>query len=93
MRIENDKSRGSFPDMKPVFIEDDLTVEKLPAGSKFNISMEKKIERIWHESQSLGWSFNFFSIRVLEVLIILHHRNKLPAPEKRTRKLTYKNRA
>ena len=93
MRVENDKTEGSLHERKALFLDEDVPVEKIQSGSKFNISMEKKIERIWHESRNLGWSFNAFSVRLLEVLIILHHRNKLPAPDRPVPKLSYKSRA
>ena len=93
MRVENDKSESSLREMKALFLDEDVPLEKIQSGSKFNISMEKKIERIWHESSNLGWSFTAFSVRVIEVLIILHHRNKVPAPDRPMRKLAYKSRA
>ncbi len=39
-------------------------------------SMERKIERIYLDSQELGWSYNGFVTSVLEVLTVLHHRNQ-----------------
>jgi hypothetical protein len=93
VRVENDNTEVSLHEMKALFLDEDVPAEKIRSGSKFNISMEKKIERIWHESRNLGWSFNAFSVGVLEVLIILHHRNKLPAPDRPVRKLAYKSRA
>jgi hypothetical protein len=50
---------------------------QIPANrSKFNSSMEKKIERIWLQSQQLGWSYNDFVVHLLEVLVVLQKRNK-----------------
>jgi hypothetical protein len=47
----------------------------LPAqGSKLRISIEKKIEHIWLESEELGWSFNDFVSHLLEILIVLNYR-------------------
>jgi hypothetical protein len=44
---------------------------------KFNISTEKKIERLWFQSRQLGWNYNDFVVRLLEVLVVLSHRNKV----------------
>jgi hypothetical protein len=56
---------------------DEAQPEKPLIRTKFNISMEKKIERLWQESEKHGWSFSQFVTTALEVLTILHHRNKL----------------
>jgi hypothetical protein len=56
---------------------EDIQAEKPQIRTKFNISMEKKIERLWQESEKQGWSFSQFVTAALEVLTILHHRNKL----------------
>jgi hypothetical protein len=42
------------------------------------MSIEKKIENIWHESKELGWSYNDFVSYLLEVLVVLNHRSLLP---------------
>ena len=42
------------------------------------MSIEKKIENIWLESQNLGWSYNDFISHLLEVLVVLNHRTFLP---------------
>lgn len=46
-------------------------------GTKFNLSLERRIENVWFRAQQIGWSYNDFVIRLMEVLIILHHRNKI----------------
>ena len=50
--------------------------EKTGNRSKFNTSMEKKIERVWLQSKPLGWSYNDFVVHLLEVLVVLQHRQK-----------------
>ena len=51
--------------------------EKSANRSKFTTSMEKKIERVWFQSKSLGWSYNDFVVHLLEVLVTLQHRQKV----------------
>ena len=51
--------------------------EKSANRSKFTTSMEKKIERVWSQSKPLGWSYNDFVVHLLEVLVILQHRQKV----------------
>jgi hypothetical protein len=69
-----------------VLICEDILPERDQIYSKLNLSMEKKIERLWQESEKHGWKFSQFVTAALEVLTILHHRNKLrlaaPAPKK-----------
>ncbi len=47
-------------------------------GSKLKMSIEKKIENIWLESEQLGWSYNDFVSHLIEVLIILNYRTSQP---------------
>jgi hypothetical protein len=56
----------------------ELVTQGAPRGSKLKISIEKKIENIWLESQELGWSYNDFVSHLLEVLVVLNHRSVLP---------------
>jgi hypothetical protein len=56
----------------------ELVTQGAPRGSKLKISIEKKIENIWLESQELGWSYNEFVSHLLEVLVVLNHRSVLP---------------
>jgi hypothetical protein len=63
-------------------LEHNLTCEEIISDppqvyTKLNISIEKKIERLWQESEKQGWKFNQFVTAALEVLTILHHRNKI----------------
>ncbi len=45
--------------------------------SRFKGVLERKIEGIFDEAQELGWNYNSFVASVLEVLSVLHYRNKL----------------
>jgi hypothetical protein len=60
--------------------------------SKLSSSIEKKIERLFSQSESLGWSYHDFSIYLFEVLMVLQQRNRMKKASvcKRaaTRKLT-----
>jgi hypothetical protein len=38
--------------------------------------IEKKLERFYRESEELGWDYDNFVSSVLEILTVLHHRNK-----------------
>lgn len=39
-------------------------------------TIEKKLERFFRESEELGWSYETYVASVLEILTVLHHRNK-----------------
>ena len=62
--------------MTPASIKD-IGAEEVPARPKFAISVEKKIEHLWLESEARGLSFSDLVVVVMEVLAVLHHRNKL----------------
>jgi hypothetical protein len=49
-----------------------------PRDSKLRLSIEKKIENIWLESQELGSSYNDFVGHMLEVLVVLNCRAFFP---------------
>jgi hypothetical protein len=44
---------------------------------KFNISIERQLERLYRNSETLDWSFTDFCVHVLEVLAVLQHRKKV----------------
>jgi hypothetical protein len=50
--------------------------KKLAVAATFNTYVEKEIEKMWLKSQEHGWSYNDFTSRFLEVLVVLSHRNK-----------------
>lgn len=45
--------------------------------NRFKGVLERKIEGIFDEAQYLGWNYYNFVASVLEVLSVLHYRNKL----------------
>jgi hypothetical protein len=73
------------PRIEHLLAREEILPEKIQVRTKFNISMEKKIERLWRESEKQGWNFNQFVTATLEILTIIHHRNKLE-PKKVTRR-------
>jgi hypothetical protein len=46
------------------------------AGVKHRGMIERKLERLFLESADLGWDYDNFVSSVLEILTVLHHRNK-----------------
>jgi len=64
-------------EIERVYAREDARPEKPQIRTKFNISMEKKIERLWLESIQQGWDYCNFVAVVMEVLTVLHHRKKL----------------
>ena len=74
-------------------IYEDILPEHPRTNTKLNISMERKIERLWHESEKHGWQFSQFVTTTLEVLTILHHRNKLKVTGQGPKKISHRNHA
>jgi hypothetical protein len=76
MRVLNEESSN---DSKLHSITTCISVALEPGSSrsKFNASFEKKIEHLWFQSKRLGWSYNDFVLHLLEVLVILQHRDSL----------------
>jgi hypothetical protein len=75
-----------------IFTGEEVYQEKPQIRTKFNISMEKKIERLWHESERHGWNFSKFVTVVLEVLTVLHHRKKLQHIERAPKRASHRKR-
>jgi hypothetical protein len=93
MSIYNNKNAQTSHETQRVFPEETFAYDRPATGSKFNISMEKKIERLWHESKDLGWNFNAFVTHVMEILIVIQHRNKIPVKAAAPRKHRIKSNA
>jgi hypothetical protein len=70
-----------------VYSGDDIVGDRPLSGTKFNISMEKKIERLWHESKALGWTFTGFATHVMEILIIIQYRNRVSGDTPKRRRI------
>jgi hypothetical protein len=60
----------------PVFGDQGAAFRGKTIRSKYNTSLEKRIERLWQEAEHHGWTFSNFVSVVLEVLTVLHHRDK-----------------
>jgi hypothetical protein len=57
--------------------EKNIVCENHALKPKFAITAEKKIERLWLDSNRLGWTYNDFVTHMLEVLIIVGQRGKV----------------
>jgi hypothetical protein len=77
MRIETENSTPSAMNIAPIPIMREYGPAPTPHRPKFAISMEKKIEHLWLDSKDRGWNFSEFAAVVMEILTVLHHRNKL----------------
>jgi len=84
MRVRNQESRNDS-ELHFIATYTSEIEENRPSGSKYNTSFDRKIERLWLQSKTLGWSYNEFAVHLLEVLMILRHRDrvKLAAASKR----------
>jgi hypothetical protein len=51
--------------------------KRVKMENRFKGVLERKIEGIFEEAQELGWNYTRFVSSVLEILVILRHRNKL----------------
>jgi hypothetical protein len=79
--------------LEHILVCEDVLLEQPQVYTKLNFSMEKKIERLWRESEKNGWKFSQFVTAALEVLTILHHRNKLRLGEETPEKILHRKRA
>ncbi len=75
------------------YTSEELVAEPPLVRTKFNISMEKKIEKLWLDSDRQGWSYSRFVSTVMEVLTVLHHRNKLVRKTPAAKKILQRRRA
>jgi hypothetical protein len=76
--------------LEQILMCEDVLLEQPQLYTKLNFSMEKKIERLWRESEKNGWKFSQFVTAALEVLTILHHRNKLKPGGETPEKILHK---
>jgi hypothetical protein len=76
MRVPHHSERES-ENRRTVSRESPGVDEKLIQKSRFNTSLERKIEQLSCKSETLGWSFIEFSAHILEVLTVLQHRKKV----------------
>jgi hypothetical protein len=54
-------------------------------GPKLRSAIEKKMEKLWFESQELGWSYNDFVGHALEVIVVLNCRTFFPKSQPLTK--------
>lgn len=85
MRVETENNSQKAMTIAPIPIAREFATAPTPGRPKFPISMEKKIEHLWLESETRGWRFSEFAVVVMEVLTVLHHRNKLRSRERRAK--------
>jgi hypothetical protein len=79
--------------IEPILICNDVLPEQYQTYTKLNFSIEKKMERLWQESEKQGWKFNQFVTVALEVLTILHHRHRLRLTEETPEKILRRKQA
>ncbi|MBJ7534389.1 hypothetical protein JDN40_09770 [Rhodomicrobium vannielii ATCC 17100] len=48
-----------------------------PRHFKTRTSIEKNLENMWIKSQELGWNYQDFVSQVLEIMVVLNHRDRL----------------
>lgn len=56
---------------------DTLGLSLMPRPKNINAFIERKLETAWTHSRDRGWSVGDFASLVIEVLVILNHREKV----------------
>jgi hypothetical protein len=76
MRVRNEKSGG---ESELRFISTYVSAHDENKSSRLrqSTSLERNIERLWFQSRTLGWSYNDFVAHLLEILLILRHRDSV----------------
>jgi hypothetical protein len=72
MRVRNLKSGSA---VKHEYTFAPLFLRKTGSRPKYNTVLERRVERLWLQSRSLGWSYPDFVAHLTEVLIVLRHRS------------------
>jgi hypothetical protein len=75
-RLYGGEAMQTAHEISVAYAGEEIAAEPPTVRTKFNISMEKRIEKLWLDSDKQGWSYNQFVSSVMEVLTVLHHRNK-----------------
>src|SRR5262249_23189993 len=78
--------------IQSLFTSSEICPEKPASRTKFNISMEKKTERLFLKSTQHGWTFAQFAGVILEILTILRHRDRLQGPQNSFKKMPRRRR-
>jgi hypothetical protein len=76
MRSSNEE-HGNERNNNLVLTSFSVTHGKTTPMSKFNASFERKVERLWFQSRHLGLSYDEFVVHLLEVLVVLRHRDRV----------------
>ncbi|MBT3071208.1 hypothetical protein KKP04_10025 [Rhodomicrobium sp. Az07] len=63
----------AFPAVKP---EPSVGRDE-PRHFKTRISIEKNLENMWLKSEEIGWNYQDFVSQVLEIMVVLKHRDRL----------------
>jgi hypothetical protein len=92
-RLYGGETMQTAHEISVAYTGEEIAAESPMVRTKFNISMEKKIEKLWLDSDRQGWSYNRFVSSVMEVLTVLHHRNKLVRKSSVRKSAPHKNRA
>jgi len=92
-RLYGGETMQTAHEISVAYTGEEIAAEPALVRTKFNISMEKKIEKLWLDSDRQGWSYNRFVSSVMEVLTVLHHRNKLVRKSPARKSAPHKNRA
>jgi hypothetical protein len=82
MRVRNLKSGGA---VKHDYTFAPLFFKKTGPSPNYNLLLERRVEQLWLQSRSLGWSYPDFVAHLTEVLIVLRHRSGVKRdPERQT---------
>jgi hypothetical protein len=78
MRVRNYKqeSRSGINSKEPKL---HLSQQKAGNRPKLYSSTERKIERLRFQSKRLCWNYSDFVLRLMAILVVLDHRNKVKA--------------
>jgi len=76
MRVRNEES-GNNSELHFITTYISAVDETKLPRPKYNASFERKLERLWFQSKTLGWNYNDFVAHLLEVLVILRHRDSV----------------
>jgi hypothetical protein len=71
---------------KYFLIYEDTSIDENQTCTRFYLSIERMLERLCEESEKKGWAYSQFVSATLEVLTILHHRDKLKLAARQTPK-------
>jgi hypothetical protein len=74
MRVRNLKSGGTVKYDRTFALR---YLEESGPSPKYNPRLERKVERLWLQSRSHGWSYSDFVTHLTEVLIVLRHRSRV----------------